>query len=269
VNHLFVLLGLESWKPVLTALLMPPVPFLAVILLGARLLPTRRAWGCGLIAASVAGLWVTSTLAFGEWLEKAMLPVPHALSRDRIAELRRDPGKATMAIVVLGGGMEPYAPEYGVSNLSGTSMQRLRYGLWLGRETGVPVAFSGGAGRGQADGPSEADAAARIADQEFGRPLRWTEGASRDTRENAMRMVPTLKRAGVTHILLVTHGWHMPRSLRNFEEAAAVAGMRVEPAPMGLARNLQTPTLEWMPSPPGTARVRNVLREAVGRLAGA
>jgi uncharacterized SAM-binding protein YcdF (DUF218 family) len=78
-----------------------------------------------------------------------------------------------------------------------------------------------------------------------------------------------LKRAGVTHILLVTNGWHMPRAQRNFEIAAAPAGIRIEPAPMGLARRLQGPALAWIPSSPGATHVRDVLREAIGRLAGA
>jgi hypothetical protein len=42
-----------------------------------------------------------------------------------------------------------YAPEYGVGNLAAPSLERLRYGLWLSRSTGVPVAFSGGVGWAQ------------------------------------------------------------------------------------------------------------------------
>src|SRR5881394_720184 len=146
------------------------------MLVGARLLPTRRTWGWGVVLVSVVGLWLSSTMAVGQWLERVLLPVPPPLGAGRIDTIRRDaPGKRGMAIVVLGGGMEPLAPEYGVSNLSEASLQRLRYGLWLGRETGVPVAFSGGAGWAQDAGASEADTAARIAAQEFGRPLRWTE----------------------------------------------------------------------------------------------
>jgi len=270
VNHLFVLLGIEAWKPVLTALVLPPVPFLVAVLVGARLLPTRRAWGWGIVVVSVMGLWLTSTMATAHGLERTLLAVPPALSAERIDTIRRDArSKTGMAVVVLGGGMEPLAPEYGVSNLSEMSLQRLHYGLWLGHETGVPVAFSGGTGWGQDGGGSEADTAARIAAQDFGRPLRWTEGGSRDTRENAARMVPLLKRAGVTRILLVTHGWHMPRARRNFEAAAALAGIEVEAAPMGLARGLQRPALAWVPSAAGFSRVRDVVHEALGRMAGA
>jgi uncharacterized SAM-binding protein YcdF (DUF218 family) len=270
VNHLFILLGIEAWKPVLTALVLPPVPFLVAILVGARLLLPRRGWGWGVIVVSVAGLWLTSTTGMGYWLEKVLLPVPPLLKPDRIDTIRHDERtRSGMAIVVLGGGAEPLAPEYGVSNLGDLSLQRLRYGLWLARETGVPVGFSGGAGWGRDGEGTEADTAARIAGQEFNRPLRWTENASRDTRENAARMVPLLKRAGITHILLVTHGWHMPRALRHFEEAAGPAGIRVEAAPMGLARHVVAPVLEWMPTGEGYRRVRYVVREAIGGAMGA
>ena len=39
---------------------------------------------------------------------------------------------------------------------------------------------------------------------------------SRDTRENAARTLALLKPAGIDHIVLVTHGYHMPRALRAF-----------------------------------------------------
>jgi hypothetical protein len=38
---------------------------------------------------------------------------------------------------------------------------------------------------------------------------------------------------------------------------------------MGLARNLQTPTLEWLPSAPGFRDMRLLLRELAGSAAGA
>jgi uncharacterized SAM-binding protein YcdF (DUF218 family) len=270
VNQLFVLLGIESWKPILTALLLPPFPFFLAILVGARLLLPRRGWGWGVIALSVLGLWLSSTAAAGYWLEQVLLPVPRALTADRIDAIRRDaPGRASTAVVVLGAGTETLAPEYAVSNLTDLSLQRLRYGLWLGRQTGVPVAFSGGLGWGQQDGIAEADTAARIAAQDFNHPLRWIENTSRDTRENATHMIPVLKRAGITQVLLVTHGWHMPRALRAFKDAAAPLGIQVEPAPMGLARRIQRPALLWLPTNEGLTRVRFVVHEAVGRAMGA
>ena len=114
----------------------------------------------------------------------------------------------------------------------------------------------------------EAQVAARIAANEFGRPLKWIEDGSRDTRENAARSVALLRAAGIRRIVLVTHGWHMPRALRAFE-AAAGSDIRIEAAPMGLARGAETPALTWMPTTQGMALVRNVLRELLGRIAGA
>ena len=34
MNEIFLTLGIESWKPVLAALVLPPMPFLVLILVG-------------------------------------------------------------------------------------------------------------------------------------------------------------------------------------------------------------------------------------------
>ncbi len=264
MNSLFVLLDIESWKPVLTALLLPPVPLLLMLLVGARLLLPSRGLGWLVILISVSLLWLSACSGTGQWLSRMLLQPPPALSAQRIAELRTQAqARQPIAIVVLGGGVEPYAPEYALSSLSEASLERLRYGLWLGRETGLPVAFSGGVGWGQKDSVAEAQVAARIASQEFGRPLRWVEDSSRDTRENAANTVALLKPSGIKQVLLVTHGWHMKRSVRAFEKFAA-AEMRIEAAPMGLAADSHTVALTWMPSNGGFKKVRQVLRELAG-----
>jgi uncharacterized SAM-binding protein YcdF (DUF218 family) len=267
VNPLFVLLGLESWKPVLTALLLPPVPLLVLMLVGARLILPRRGLGWLLVLASVALLWLSGCLGTARALSAFALHPPPALSAARIQALKA--ADRPTAIVVLGGGMEPLAPEYGMGNLRYYSLERLRYGIWLSRETGLPLAFSGGVGWAQRDAMPEARVAARIAAGEFGRPLKWVEDGSRDTRENAARTIALLRPAGIRRIVLVTHGWHMPRALHAFEAAAAGADIRIEAAPMGLAQETELPALDWMPTSQGITDVRNVLREWLGRVAGA
>ena len=269
MNSLFVLLDLESWKPVLTALLLPPVPLLLLVLLGARLLLARRGLGWLLILFSVSLLWLSACGGTGQWLSRAVLRPPAAIGAERISELKAQAqAKKAVAIVVLGGGAEPYAPEYGLSNLLYPSLERLRYGLWLSRETGLPVAFSGGVGWGQTDSVAEAQVASRVAAQEFGRPLRWVEDSSRDTRGNAANTVALLRQAGIRHIVLVTHGWHIKRSVRAFERAAG-GDMRIEAAPMGLAADAQVKALAWLPSTTGYVHVRHVLRELAGLALGA
>ncbi|MDQ6679701.1 MAG: YdcF family protein, partial [Pseudomonadota bacterium] len=93
------------------------------------------------------------------------------------------------------------------------------------------------------------------------------EDRSRDTRENAARSISLLRAAGVDHIVLVTHAWHMPRALRAFRQAAG-SGIAIEAAPMGLATNLEVAPLDWLPSSAGFTMTRSVLREWLGLLAG-
>ena len=269
MNSLFASLGIESWKPVLAALALPPVPLLLLVLVGARLLLPRRGLGWLVIVVSVVLLWLSACSGAARALGQLLLPPPPALSFDRVRELRAEAAaKKPLAIVILGAGSEPFAPEYGVSSLQPSSLERLRYGIWLAGQTGAPLAFSGGVGWAQQGSTSEARVAAKIAADEFGRPIRWIESESRDTRENAALTMALLKPAGIDHVVLVTHGYHMPRALRAFTEAAGPA-VRIEPAPMGLARNLETPTLEWLPSAAGFRDMRQLLRELAGTAAGA
>ena len=277
MHNLLSLLGIETWKPVLTALLLPPVPLLLGVLIGARLMLPRRGWGWLVVSLSVAGLWLTACTGFARVIEPLLLAASPPLGSERITTLRAEGRSATVsnsdhsevAILVLGGGVEPYAPEYGMSNLSSYSLESLRYGLWLGRETGWPVGFSGGTGWANQAGAAEADVAARIAAQEYGRPLRWVEPESRDTRENAARSLPLLQASGVRHVLLVTRGWHMQRAKALFDVAAADSGIRIEAAPMGLATKVDIPQLSWLPTSAGFERVRLVLREWLGWTLGA
>lgn len=273
MNDLFVLLGIQSWKPVVTALVLPPVPWLLVMFIGARMMYWRRTVSWLVIVLGAAGLWLCCTSAVGNWLEQVALKPPAPLSTERINEIKKLAGTAPskVAIVVLGGGREPMAPEYGVSNLKDTSLQRLHYGIWLSRQTAAPLMFSGGIGHGSAVGATEAEAAVRIAERDYGRPLTWSEGESRDTRENAVRSVAMLKTAGISDIVLVTHGFHMRRAVRAFQLEAqrAESPMRIWAAPMGLASPGENPTLRWLPSNDGFRRVRSVLHELGGLLMGA
>jgi len=268
LNEIFLNLGLESWKPLLAALLLPPVPLLLLALLGARLLSRHRVLGWLVLLLALAGLWLSGTGAVSHGLMRWHLKPPPALTGAQIAELRRAP---RTAVVVLGGGRRPYAPEYGTATLHPRGIERLRYGLWLARQTGLPVAFSGGLAPGSEPGASEAEIAARVAERDFGRPLRWTEAESRDTRENAIRTVALLHPQGVEHIVLVTHDYHMRRAHRNFDRALAAArvAMRVTPAPMGLDEDAPLTVLDWLPSLSGFEQTWLALHESLGLLTGA
>jgi uncharacterized SAM-binding protein YcdF (DUF218 family) len=270
VNQLFTLLGIESWKPFVGTLLLPPVPLIVLMLVGARLILPRRGLGWLLVLTSAVLLWLSGTTVAAHLLGRVLLELPPPLTPERIADVRAQvQARQPVAIVVLGAGLQPLAPEYGLSNLTPQSVERLRYGLWLGRQTGAPVAFSGGVGWAQPEGSTpEAQIAARIASQEFGQPLRWTEDRSRDTRQNAALTVALLKARGITHILLVTHEVHQQRALRAFRDAAQGA-IRVDPAPLGTLALRTTSAGAWLPSDSGQRQMRQVLHEAFGRLLGA
>jgi uncharacterized SAM-binding protein YcdF (DUF218 family) len=266
MNELVMALGVESWKPMLTSLVMPPVPLLLLLLIGARQLLRRPLLGWALMLPAMLGVWFSCTAVLGSVLVHSLIQPPPALTRNDLAELRRSP---KTAIIVLGGGRRLLAPEYGLSTLNFRSVERLRYGVWLSRETGLPLGFSGGVGHGGAVGASEAEIAARVAEREFNRPLRWQEGTSRDTRENAQKTVALLQPQGIEKIVLVTDALHMPRALANFERAAAGQRIRIVAAPMNASAAGHLSGADWLPSLQGYEEVWLAMHEALGRWLGA
>lgn len=270
MNAILHALGLEGWKAFIGPLLLPPVPLLVLVLVGASLLPRRRLAGWGLVGAGCAGIWLAGTAAAGHFLQHRLLKPPSALTADQVQALKAAPDTA---VLVLGGGSSPMRLEYGAPDLHPRGIERLRYGAYLARQTGLPLGFSGGIGWG-ADAErssSEAALAARILQQEFGLTLRWQEDRSRDTRENAALSVPLLQTAGVRRIVLVTHAYHMPRALRAFRQAAATAGggVQVIPAPMGVAGTGPLRLNDWLPSHSGAEHTRLAIHELLGRWLGA
>ncbi len=129
------------------------------------------------------------------------------------------------AIVILGGGRYPDAPEYGVDTVDDGTLARLRYGAFLYRKTRLPILVSGGAPRGESTPEAELMRAALA--QEFNIPVKWTESRSHDTIENARYSKELLQAAGVKRIYLVTHAWHMRRAVQLFSQT----GLTVVPAP--------------------------------------
>jgi uncharacterized SAM-binding protein YcdF (DUF218 family) len=167
------------------------------------------------------------------------------------------------AVVVLGGGVDNEAAEYNGPTLSPDAMSRLLYGVHLSRTTHLPMAYTGGIGWAGANRQASEAEVAALALSRIGAPaLRWQEGQSRDTRENALLTAALMKNDGITHIALVTHAWHMPRSVRQFE----AAGLRVTPAPMGYIRSDMSPLLQWLPSGKGLRDSGWVIREWLGLL---
>ncbi|VVE35981.1 YdcF family protein [Pandoraea nosoerga] len=172
--------------------------------------------------------------------------------------------KLPQAVVILGGGMSVGSPEFGRGggdgrdtgyDLSDITLARLRYGLFLARHAALPVLVSGGSPSGK---PVEARSMARVAAEEFGTPVRWTEGQSLNTAQNAIFSARMLANVGVTRIYLVTSAWHMRRARDQFERA----GLTVVPAPCCNAAALDPEAIPgWWPTIDGLRDTRRAMRE--------
>jgi uncharacterized SAM-binding protein YcdF (DUF218 family) len=244
---------LGEFKAIAAALLLPPA--WPLLLAAAGLLWLRHRVGRLLIATGLLALWLLSCNAVAVWLAQRVLPPVSALEPSRQAQLGTS---GVQAIVVLGGGVQPTAPEYGQAQPSASTAARLRYGIQLAKGSSLPLAFAGGVGWSNAGQAVLSEAAtAQAFAAESGVTLRWIDKQSRDTAENAARLQDLLTPAGIHHIALVTHAWHMPRSQALFEQA----GFTVLPAPMGFVLASERPLLEWLPTAHGLTASRHVLRE--------
>ena len=259
-------LGFVTFKNLVLLLALPPAPWLLLAAWGGWRLHHRRRGGAWLLGLALALVWLCSTEAVGELLMRAA-GGPPALSLAQIDTLR---GRPDGVVLVLGGGVRQSVPELGGgAGLKPITAERLAYGVWLARRSGWPLAFAGGVGwtAGRHTRP-EAEVVGQVAAQDYQLPLRWSEGRSRDTRENAQQMLPLLAAAGVKQVLLVTHDAHMRRSLRAFETVAAPLGLRITPAPMGLVSDGLSDVADWTPSTGGFERVRYVIYEQLAWWAG-
>ena len=245
------------------AILLPPTGAIPLLLL-AWWLRHRRRWLSGaLFGAGLIAVWSGSTELGALWLQDRLLGPQRAV---RIEPLTTASAPWS-AIVVLGAGARRLMPEYGTAQLKPMSVERLRYGIWLSRQTGIPVLFTGGAVRNAGEEQwTEARLADRTATQEFGFTLTWRENRATDTRENALYTAELLRGTPVRRVILVTHDVHMRRAMRAFREALPPE-VELIPAPLGLP----LPGYEWrdlLPSQDGTSRARYLGYEWLGYLAG-
>jgi uncharacterized SAM-binding protein YcdF (DUF218 family) len=201
-------------KDLLAILLLPPANGLLLICLAG--LYRRRRWAFGLAAFGTALLVLQS-----------LPPVAGALMaslEERAGPVLQDTAGA-QAIVVLSSGLELEQPEYGGDTAGERTLLRLRYGALLAKRHNLPLLVTGGHPKNATR--TEAAVMAGILEREFAVEVRWQEGESRNTAENASKSAAILRDAGVHRIVLVTQAFHMPRAVRLFR----AAGLEVVPAP--------------------------------------
>lgn len=204
-------------KTLLRTLILPPAAPLILALAGALLLAWRtggalRRLGWALLVAGLALLWLLSTPVAAEALSRLAIRYP-ALDSSRPVQAQ--------AIVVIGGSQAlGDVPEYRGPAAGHDLLARLNYTAFLARGTGLPVLVSGT--------PEETLTMRTVLARDFSIQVRWVEGHSRDTFENAQFSAPLLRADGVRRILLVTSAEHEWRAAHEF----AAAGLEVDPAPV-------------------------------------
>jgi len=243
-------------KPYLTALALPPASLLVLVLIGALFISSKPKLAKRVILFSVTALWLLSTNALSVWVHNQVIPEYQLLTAKNLKD------RSVQAIVVLGGGVVTGLPG-GDQQLSKSSLERLRLGAELARQSGIPLVFSGGSGWGAKDASvAEADVAEKVLQDAFGMKLNYKESSSRDTRENASNTWALLSKQGIQRIALVTHSTHMPRAIAEFKEL----GFEVTVAAMGQPTAGSEQVLRWMPGASNLELSQSVLRELLASL---
>jgi uncharacterized SAM-binding protein YcdF (DUF218 family) len=225
-------------KKILSAILLPPLLPLLVIIVGLFFARWRPRAGKVVTWTGVLlslGLMMPAGVdLFSAPLEAIPVVQPKALQQ-------------AQAIVILGGGQRLNAKEYGGAAPNRLTLERLRYGAHLARQSGLPVLVTGGAPKGMV---AEAVVMAKSLREDFGVTPQWIEARSLDTQGNAYYSAQMLRpgegardegardegardegaknmRRGIRRIVLVTHAAHMRRSVNEF----TAQGFEVTPAP--------------------------------------
>ena len=242
-----------SVKMLLRTLLLPPAGPLLLAAAGAWLVARRaragvRRAGWVMLIAGLAALWLLATPVIAEALGRVAQRYP-ALDLTRPV--------AAQAIVILGGSYtHSVAPEYGgAPAVGGRLLQRIAYGAYLARRTGLPVLVSGT----ELEAPAMRASLAR----NFNVEPRWVESRSRDTFENAEFSARMLKAAGVRGVVLVTDAEHEWRAAHEFMSA----GLAVVPGPVGVWAGHERTPLSYLPNPRALEDSTAALYELTGDVA--
>jgi len=206
----------------LRACLTPPGLQILLVLLGLWCLRRqRRWWGRGMLALGLGSLYLMATPQGASWLLQGLERYP------AITEPARLRAEGWQAIIVLGGGRDYAAPEYeGRDVPNAWTASRLRYAAALYRQTGLPLAVSGGVRPGEAVPEAQLMHYSLVHDHVAN--VYWVEEGSATTWDNAVKTRALLQPEGINRIVLVTQAAHMWRARQVFEHA----GFVVKPAPI-------------------------------------
>ncbi len=254
---------------------MPPGGILLLLLLALLLFYRLRRLSRFLVGTSLLLLYLFSTPWMMYQLAAQLEVVPPL---QQVPVVHED---QMAAIVVLGGGRYTTAPEYKVHSPEGgregalgyggdvvgkSTLERLRYGASLQRQSGFPILVTGG--RPLDEEKPESQLMAESLWQDFAVSEVWQEDQSINTWEHARYVPPILRERGVTTLILVTHASHMPRALRVFRQSPEMAGIRIIPAPTAFTTRgaMDQGFGEWRPSAGALSKNVSFLHEWGGML---
>jgi uncharacterized SAM-binding protein YcdF (DUF218 family) len=235
---------------IVTLLVLPPGGPILIMLLGLCLLRRFRMFSVFVVAFGLLILYACSIPLVSNSIRSRS-------DKDVVVVSQADLDSAA-AIVILGAGLYVDAPEYGEDTISGSALERVRYGAFLHRATGKPLLVTGG--RPSNTTLSEAEAMQKTLEKEFGIVVRWIEDRSLNTRDNADYSRMILEAEGIEKILLVTHAYHMPRARKEFERA----GFDVLPAPTKFRAEQSVSYFDFLPSAGALNSTAHSLREWLG-----
>jgi uncharacterized SAM-binding protein YcdF (DUF218 family) len=213
-----------------------------------------KRWGRVWLIALLASYWLLATPAFAASLEAL-------LSRGYAPIESAEQAKGAQAIVVLSGGSASVdGPEGRIDSLSSASAIRLLEGVRLYRLLEDPwVVLSGGPPGDDSTATPEAVAMQRELVRLGVPPERiLVEMASEDTHAQAQRIQPVLADHEADPFVLVTSGWHLPRSMGTFRRAGMTP---VASAAEGRSVGGEEAGLLFLPSESALARSRLMARE--------
>lgn len=239
------------------AFLLPPGFNLLLLLLGWLLWSRARAIAVAMIGTSFLTLYALSM----PWMANRLMGSLQPYAPLQPFQMQQLPPKT--AIVILGGGRYEKAEEYGgVDTVNTYSLERLRYGAYLHRELNLPILVSGGTVFGEAT--SEAVLMNQVLSEDFKISPTWLESESHNTAENAQFSAKLLQEQQIENVLLVSHAWHLPRAIAEFEKT----GLKVTPAPLSfvLDSTLKRGPLPYLPSSAALNVSKLALREQIGKV---
>lgn len=235
-------------RALLRSLILPPTGPMLLMLGGFASLRRWPRTGAMLVGTGFLSLWLLGTPVVADRLARASQSVP-ALDLTQIS--------GAQAVVILSAGVRSRAPEYGGDAPDADTLERIAYGAYVAKRTGLPVLVSGGSLTG--DTPL-ASTMRQFLERDFNTPVRWVEGTSLDTHQNAVASAKILRAAQVERVILVTSAGHMGRAAAEFR----AAGLQIIAAPVGLVSTDYRGILTLVPNAAALGRSQRALYELLG-----